>query len=140
MNKAGRELAESTKQKECKQPDRRAAQARLAKKWLGLVASQRAITKEKVCRNHAIRLQDWEMWFTRNVTNLEKFKHGKHFFKFSDGDVAILVEVDDQIATITLEGILGGAAEKFEARLPLEQQNYADVQEPFWQECVEEDG
>ena len=116
-------LSESTRKRDYVRPEEPGhkgledvKQERLEKEWRGLVKSKRAITKETICRNHALRLQDWEMWFTQNVTNLDKYRHGKDFFSFGDGDVAMLVEVDNEIGKSLIDKRLGASGERYEQK------------------------
>lgn len=121
----GRELVERTKKSKPdyvkpEEPDYKGIedvkQERLELEWRGLVKSKRAILKEQVCHNHAFRLPDWEMWFTQNVTNLDKYEHGKDFFQFADGDVAMLVEVDNEIGKDQIDKRLGASGERYEQK------------------------
>ena len=146
---SAKSLAQSTKRKSvtATAPDRGGAAAdqeleRLEVEWREKVKSGSAILRMEVCRRHALRLQDFESWFTLNVSNQDRFKHSEHFFSFPNGDMAVLVTVDDAIAASNIESVLGAQAEKYESlrdrhRLG-QQQKFADVGDPVWQEWCEE--
>jgi len=145
---SAKSLAQSTKRplpvKEA-EPDRHGEDQeleQLEQKWRGLLEDGKAILRMEVCRRHAVRLQDFSSWFVTHVENVDDYKHGRDFFSFPDGDLALLVTVDDAIAADNIETILGRSGERYEGTRDRErlgqQQTHAETGDDFLDEMYRE--